>query len=84
MLQWLTSVCAKTLDPNYKEVIAKFKQEYSDLRATFDISVPNKIHFLQDHLEDQLDMTGEGLGEVDDRIVEEMHIPVCVDPLFEF
>ena len=31
------------------------------------------MHFLQDHLEDQLDLTGEGLGEVDDGVVEAMH-----------
>ena len=69
----ISSVCGKNLDPNYKEVIAKFKQDFSDLRAIYDITVPNKIHFLQDHLEDQLDMTGESLGEVDDCVVEAMH-----------
>ena len=53
-------------------MIIKFKQDYSDLRAIFEISVPNKVHFLQDHLEDLLDMTGEGLGEVDDGVVEAM------------
>ena len=59
-----------SLESNYKEVITKFKADFSDLRAIFDISVSNKLHFLQDHLEDQLDMTGEGLGEVDDGVVE--------------
>ena len=56
-----------------KEVIIKFKQDYSDINAIFGISVPNKVHFLQDHLEDYLDMTGEGLGQVDDGVVEAMH-----------
>ena len=37
------------------------------------ISVPNKVNFLQEHLEDCLDMTGEGLGQVDDGVVEAMH-----------
>ena len=69
----ISAVCSTTLDSNYKEVIAKFKADFSDLRAIFDISVSNKLHFLQDHLEDQLDMTGEGLGEVDDGVVEAMH-----------
>ena len=31
------------------------------------------MHFLQDHFEDELDMTGQGLGEVDDGVVEAMH-----------
>ena len=69
----ISAVCSTNLDSNYKEVIIKFKQDYSDLRAIFEISVPNKVHFLQDHLEDLLDMTGEGLGEVDDGVVEAMH-----------
>ena len=69
----ISSVCPKALDPNYKEEISKFKQDYSDMRAIFDISVPNLIHILQDHLEDQLNMTGEGLVDVDDGIVETMH-----------
>ena len=69
----ISAVCSTTLDSNYKEVITKFKQDFSDLRAIFEISITNKIHFLQDHLEDQLDMTGEGLGEVDDGVVEAMH-----------
>ena len=69
----ISAVCSTTLDSNYKEVIGKFKEDFSDLRAIFDISVTNKIHFLQDHLEDQLDLTGEGLGEVDDGVVEAMH-----------
>lgn len=69
----ISAVCSTTLDSNYKEIITKFKEDFSDLRAIFDITVTNKIHFLQDHLEDQLDMTGEGLGEVDDGVVEAMH-----------
>ena len=69
----ISSVCSKTLKSNYKEVISEFKEDYSDLRAIFEISVPNKVHFLQDHLEDQLNLTGEGLGEVDDGVVEAMH-----------
>ena len=60
----ISAVCSTTLDSNYKEVIAKFKADFSDLRAIFDISVSNKLHFLQDHLEDQLDMTGEGLRKL--------------------
>ena len=39
-----------TLKSNYKEVIVKFREDYSDLRAIVEISVPNKVHFLQDHL----------------------------------
>ena len=71
---WLiSSVCSTTLKSYYKEVIVKFREDYSDLRAIVEISVPNKVHFLQDHLEDQLDLTGEGLGEVDDGVVEAMH-----------
>ena len=54
-------------------MIRKFNQDYSDLRAIFGISVPNKVHYLQDYLEDQLEMTGKGLGEVDDGVVEAMH-----------
>ena len=55
-----------TLDSNYKEVIRKFNQDYCNLRAIFNISIPNKVHLLQELSEDQLDMTGEGFGEVDD------------------
>ena len=47
----------------------KFKQDYFDLREIFEI----KVHLLKDHLEDYLNIIGEGLGEVDDGVVEAMH-----------
>ena len=41
----ISAVCSTHLDSNYKEVNIKFKQDYSDLRAIFEITVPNKVHF---------------------------------------
>ena len=67
------ALCSTSLDSNYKKVNIKFKQDYFDLREIFEITVPNKVHFLKEHLEDYLNMIGEGLGEVDDGVVEAMH-----------
>ena len=69
----ISAVCSTNLASNYNEVIIKFKQDYSDISTIFGISVPNKVHFLQDHLEDYLDMTGKGLGQGEDGVVEAMH-----------
>ena len=37
----ISSVYSTILKSNYKEVIAKFREDYSDLRAIFEISVQN-------------------------------------------
>ena len=69
----ISSVCSPQLDPDYKLSIGSFKKEYAVLREIFGITIPNKVHFLQDHLEDYLDITGESLADVDDGVVEAMH-----------
>ena len=43
------------------------------LREESGISISLKVHYIFDHLEDLLDMTGHGLNTVDDHTVECMH-----------
>ena len=65
------SVCKTELDPQYNIKIADFKNEYTKLREESNISIPLKVHYIFDHLEDLLDMTG--LNTVNDHTVECMH-----------
>ena len=67
------AVCKTELDENYKVKISNFKDEYNKLREETEISITLKIHYIYDHLEDLLDMTGHGLNTVDDNTVECMH-----------
>ena len=55
------------------QVKSYFKKEYNKLREESGISISLKIHYIFDHLEDLLDMTGHGLNTVDDHTVECMH-----------
>ena len=67
------AVCKTELDDNYKTKIGDFKKDYIKLREESKISIPLKVHYIFDHLEDLLDMTGHGLNTVDDHTVECMH-----------
>lgn len=37
------------------------------------LTIPNKTHFIIDHLEDYFDTTKESLGETSDQTIEAMH-----------
>ena len=67
------AVCKTELDPQNNIKIADFKNEYTKLREEPNISITLKVHYIFDHLEDLLDMTGHGLNTVDDHTVEYMH-----------
>ena len=51
------AVCKTELDDHYKTKIGEFKKDYSKLREESNISIPLKVHYIFDHLEDLLDMT---------------------------
>lgn len=60
------AVCKTELDDHFKTKIGEFKKDYSKLREESNISIPLKVHYIFDHLEDLLDMTDHGLNTVDD------------------
>ena len=43
------------------------------MREVSGISISLKLHYILDHLDDLFDLTGEGLGNVDDHVIECMH-----------
>ena len=67
------AVCKTELDEQYKVKIDDFKKEYNTLREESGITISLKVHYIFDHLEDLLDMTGHCLNTVDDHTVECMH-----------
>ena len=68
-----TAVCRSKLAPDYKDKLDNFEKEFNSLREQSDISISLKIHYILDHLSDLFELTGEGLGGVDDHVIECMH-----------
>ena len=71
-----TTVCRSILAADYKDKLDNFKKEFNSLREKSDISISLKIHYILDHLSDLFDLTGEGLGGVDDHVIEWMHLSI--------
>ena len=67
------AVCRRSLAQNYKEKLGNFKKNFQKLREVSGISISLKLHYILDHLDDLFDLTGEGLGNVDDHVIECMH-----------
>ena len=67
------AVCTTDLDEKYSLKISEFKKQYDKLREESEISITLKLHYIFDHLEDLLNMTGHGLNTADDHTVECMH-----------
>ena len=67
------AVCRRSLTSNYKEKLANFRLNFKKLREISEVTISLKIHYILDHLEDLFDITGEGLGNVDDHVIECMH-----------
>ena len=53
--------------------MGNFKKNFQKLREVSGISISLKLHYILDHLDDLFDLTGEGLGNVDDHVIECMH-----------
>ena len=68
-----SAVCRQKLASDYKVKLDNFKKEFKSLRDTSDITISLKIHYILDHLSDLFELTGEGLGGVDDHVIECMH-----------
>ena len=62
-----------TLDPFYKQVLARFKSVYQKLQAEFNVSMPNKIHVIVVHVEEFCDLVGRGLAEFSEQETENAH-----------
>ena len=63
----------KELPSNYAAVINSFKESYNVLVDNFGITTPNKVHLIQDHLEDYYDYTKKSLRDCCDELIEAMH-----------
>ena len=63
----------KELPSNYAAVINSFKESYIVLVDNFGITTPNKVHLIQDHLEDYYDYTKKSLRDCCDELIEAMH-----------
>ena len=73
-----SSCCRTKLDPNHRQVTTQFKLSWLSLvdDPRVKLSIPNKVHYINDHFSDYFDdpMTGgEGLGTTTDQIIEHMH-----------
>ena len=49
-----------SLDPNFKQVCAKFSSQFKKLHDEFNLSMPNKIHVIADHVMEFCDIVGKG------------------------
>lgn len=65
-----SAVCRQKLASVYKVKQDNFKKEFNSLREISDITIQLKIHYILDHLSDLFELTGEGLGGVDDHVTE--------------
>ena len=71
-----------TLDPNYREIIAVFKesfknaQEYCASVLGAELTVNWKIHCVTAHLEDFISRTGHSLGRYNEQCIEASHAAI--------
>ena len=61
------------LDPYFKDVLSRFKQNFLLLQKKFQVSVTNKIHIIFTHVEEFCDLTGKALGEFSEQETENAH-----------
>ena len=62
-----------TLDPNYQEVIDRFKKSFDNLRSMFGVSVTTKLHIIFTHVSQFIELTGKPLGEFSEQELENSH-----------
>ena len=61
------------LDPYYKDVLARFKENFLALNKEFNVSVTNKIHIILTHVQEFCELTGRALGEFSEQETENAH-----------
>lgn len=66
-------VSCPVLPDNYKEVISSWRESWNQLFKNGQITETNKIHILNDHLEDYYDETGMSLTRTSDQTIESCH-----------
>jgi hypothetical protein len=71
---------AEYLDKNYRQVIETFKSswmnlhyKYFDKKGKRELTIPNKVHVIVDHLPDYFDRTGKTLHNISDQTIESVH-----------
>ena len=68
-----TCVAGKTVKGNVSEAISIFKCDYKNLQKKFGVSKTPKIHIIEDHIEEYVQMTNHGLGYCTDQTIEALH-----------
>ena len=60
------------IDENFKEIIERFCVSWMDLKMTFNLTIPNKVHIICDHLGDYLER-GETFQKKSDQTIKSVH-----------
>ena len=61
------------LDPYFKDVLAKFRQNFLALNKEFGVSITNKIHIILNHVQEFCELTDKALGEFSEQETENAH-----------
>ena len=61
------------LDPYFKDVLEKFRNNFLLLNRNFMVSITNKIHIILIHVQQFCELTGKGLGEYSEQETENAH-----------
>ena len=56
-----------------KAAIENLKTTWDKLNKDFSLLITNKIHVIEDHFIDYIDLTGKTLGESNDQVIETTH-----------
>ena len=64
---------AKEVDPNHREIIENFNDEWKVLMDVHGETMPLKVHIIVHHLSDYFEETGKTLRTTSDQFVEAAH-----------
>ena len=69
----ISSCFGFTLDPYFKDVLAKFRNNFQLLSRDFRVTITNKIHIISIHVQEFCELTGKSLGEYSEQETENAH-----------
>ena len=69
----ISSCFGFVLDPYFKNVLARFRDNFQLLSSNFGVSITNKIHIISIHVQQFCELTGKGLGEYSEQETENAH-----------
>lgn len=67
------SYCSPRPAPYYKNVVKNFEEKTVNLRKKCNVTIPNKWHYVIEHVPEYVDKKNISLGRTSDQLIESVH-----------